>query len=75
MNRLNLNQLVEYFNSIGMTATADFFRSYVKESVVEDGWIEEEFVKNHISAGGLDESLWRNIKCNVTTAMILERLN
>ena len=75
MNRLNLNQLVEYFNSIGMNATADFFRSYVKDSVVEDGWIEEGFVKYHIKAGGLDESLWRNIQCNVTTAMTLERIN
>jgi hypothetical protein len=81
MNRLNLNQLLEFFNANNMRATADFFRSCKKDSVVEDGWIEEEFVKRHISllddtmTPRLDETMWRNIKCNVTTAMVLERLN
>jgi hypothetical protein len=81
MNRLNLNQLVEFFIAKNMVATADFFRSCKNDSVVEEGWIEEEFVKRHISVlddtmtPRLDETMWRNIKCNVTTAMVLERLN
>jgi hypothetical protein len=74
MNRLNLNQLVEYFNSIGMYENANFFRAYKNDSVVVDGWIEEGFVKYHI-CGSLDEFLWRNIQSNVTTAMVLERIN
>lgn len=74
-NRLNLRQLVAFFNAQLLTATADFFKSCANDSVTEDGWIELDFVKRHvIGAGGRDESFWKEIQANVTTMVPMANL-
>jgi hypothetical protein len=74
MNRLNLRQLVAFFNAQLLTATADFFKSYANDSVTVDGWIEEGFVKCHVIFSGSEDQydFWREIKANVTTAIEFE---
>ena len=59
-NRMNLRQLVAFFNAQLLTATANYFQSCANDSVTVDGWIEEEFVKRHII--GTSYSTWKEIQ-------------
>lgn len=71
--RMNLRQLVAFFNAQLLISTADFFKSCANDSVTEDGWIELDFVKRHvIFAGGMDESFWKEIQANVTTMVPMD---
>ena len=58
-NRMNLRQLVAFFNAQLLTATAHYFQGCTNE----DGWIEEDFVKRHVGEG----TMWKEIQANVTT--------
>lgn len=70
MNRMNLRQLVAFFNAQLLISTADFFRSCANDNVTVDGWIELDFVKRHVvGASGRDESFWKEVQANVTTAI------
>jgi len=62
-NRMNLRQLVAFFNSKNLTASANYFQGCAKDSVTVDGLIELDFVKRHVGEG----QLWREIQTNVTT--------
>jgi len=63
MNRMNLDQLVAYFNSENLTQTASYFKGCANDSVTVDGLIERDFVKRHVGEG----DMWREIQSNVTT--------
>ena len=71
MNRMNLAQLVAYFNSENLKATADFFAGCANDSVTVDGLIEEGFVKRHVVYFGfgsrIQESRWKDVQSRVTT--------
>ncbi len=70
MNRMNLAQLVAYFNSENLKVTADFFAGCAKDSVTVDGLIEEDFVKRHVVYFDLkrhQQSRWKDIQSRVTT--------
>jgi len=69
-NRMNLRQLVAFFNAQLLTATANFFQSCANDSVTVDGWIEEEFVKRHVM--GTSYSTWKEIQANVTTMIPMQ---
>lgn len=64
-NRMNLRQLVAFFNSKNLTASANYFQGCAKDSVTLDGWIEEDFVKRHVGYG----QTWKEVQANVTTIM------
>ena len=63
MNRMNLDQLVNFFANNDLMQTAHYFKGCANDSVTVDGLIESEFVKRHVGEG----NLWRNIQANVTT--------
>ena len=69
-NRMNLRQLVAFFNAQLLTATANFFQSCANDSVTVDGWIEEDFVKRHVM--GVSYSTWKEIQANVTTMVPMD---
>ena len=69
-NRMNLRQLVAFFNAQLLTATANYFQSCANDSVTVDGWIEEEFVKRHVM--GTSYSTWKEIQANVTTMIPMQ---
>jgi len=62
---MNLRQLVAFFNSKNLTASANYFQGCAKDSVTLDGWIEEDFVKRHVGYG----QTWKEVQANVTTIM------
>ena len=62
-NRMNLRQLVAFFNAQLLTSTASYFQGCANDSVTEDGWIEADFVKRHVGEG----TMWKKIQANVTT--------
>ena len=64
-NRMNLRQLVAFFNSKNLTASANYFQGCANDSVTLDGWIEEDFVKRHVGYG----QTWKEVQANVTTIM------
>ena len=68
---MNLSQLVSYFESRSMPATADFFQSQANELVTVDGLIEESFVKRHLSITD-DNIFWRQVKSSVVSYLMFE---
>lgn len=66
MTRMNLRQLVTFFESRNLTATASYFLGCAN-SVTVDGWIEKDFVKRHVGEG----SIWLEIQANVTSMVPL----
>lgn len=73
MNRMNLDQLVKFFQNKDMNDTAKYFESYRNDNpTVIDGWVEAEFVKDYVSAvravSGTKIS-WKEVQANVTTAI------
>ena len=69
-NRMNLRQLVAFFNAQLLTSTASYFQGCANDSVTVDGWIEEDFVKRHII--GVSPSTWKEIQANVTTMIPIQ---
>jgi hypothetical protein len=70
MNRMNLNQLVNFLSTLNLTQTAHYFKGCANDSVTVDGLIESEFVKRHVIIGSETErstKLWREIQANVTS--------
>ena len=66
VDRMELAKVVEYFANRGLTATADYFESYMNDPytrVVENGWIQASFVRRHIG-----EEMMQELQCEVTTA-------
>lgn len=66
--RMNLRQLVAFFNAQLLTATASYFQGCANDSVTEDGWIELEFVKRHVGEG----TMWKEVQANVTTMIPMQ---
>ena len=62
--RMNLRQLVAFFNAQLLTSTASYFQGCTNE----DGWIEEDFVKRHVGEG----TMWKEIQANVTTMIPMQ---
>lgn len=67
-NRMNLRQLVAFFNSKNLTASANYFQGCANDSVTVEGWIEEDFVKRHVGYG----QTWKEVKANVTTMIPMQ---
>jgi hypothetical protein len=67
-NRMNLRQLVAFFNSKNLTASANYFQGCANDSVTVEGWIEEDFVKRHVGYG----QMWKEVKANVTTMIPMQ---
>lgn len=66
MIRMNLDQLVSYMEIIGLSATADYFKSCKSDSVTVDGWIEEDFVKRHLQTMIMgDPNFWKELQSNI----------
>lgn len=68
MTRMNLKQLVTFFDALLLTATASYFRGCANDSVTVDGWIEKDFVKRHVGEG----MLWLEIQANVTSMVPMQ---
>ena len=67
-NRMNLRQLIAFFNSKNLTASANYFQGCANDSVTVDGWIEEDFVKRHVGYG----QTWKEVRANVTTMIPMQ---
>jgi hypothetical protein len=70
MNRMNLDQLVTFFENNEMPSSANYFKGCANDSVTIEGLIEADFVKRHVMIGSETERstrLWREIQANVTT--------
>jgi hypothetical protein len=65
---MNLRQLVAFFNSKNLTASANYFQGCANDSVTVEGWIEEDFVKRHVGYG----QTWKEVKANVTTMIPMQ---
>lgn len=72
MERLNLRQLVTYFNAQLMIETANHFQSMADSERVVDGWIEKQYVKNIVTRGEETSFTWRELQANVTSMVEME---
>jgi hypothetical protein len=74
MNRMNLSQLVSFFdNELYLSNCSRYFASLANDSVTVDGLIEADFVKRHCTIGLEDTKVWREIQANVTTYIGCEK--
>jgi ferritin len=76
MTRMNLAQLVAYFESRTMPSTAQFFQSQANEPVTVDGLIEESFVMKHLFVyvdKADNDFFWRQVKSSVTSYLMPEK--
>ena len=72
MNKMNINQLVRYFNGKGHRMTAQFIGSFDRmPDIAEDGWIEEGFIRRHLGVKNTEagNKFWRDVQANVTILM------
>ena len=72
MTRMNLAQLVSYFESRSMPFTATHFGLQANEPVTVDGLIEESVVKEFLDVPD-DNILWRQVKSSVTSYLMPEQ--
>ena len=72
MERLNLRQLVTYFSAQLMIETANHFKSLADSELVEEGWIEKDYVKQIVTRGQETSFTWRELQANVTTMVEME---
>jgi hypothetical protein len=69
-DRLNLDQLVDFFRDNNMPYCAGIFVRLYNSSVTVDGWIEESYVKKSMTMFiRKDKTFWNRLKANVTTAI------
>ncbi len=70
MIRLNLDQLVTYLHSQNLRSTAYYFQNCTgDEKLVVDGWIDCDYVKEHLELLGVKGDLWKNVRSMVTSHM------
>ncbi|MFY8161265.1 MAG: hypothetical protein ACOVNU_08030 [Candidatus Kapaibacteriota bacterium] len=65
MNRMNLDQVINYFKKEGKKHDVNFFESMKNEPEVVDGYIDYEFVKRYCSS--YEEKMLRKLQANVVT--------
>jgi hypothetical protein len=63
-SRMNLADIVSYFTKQNLNQTASYFAGCIHDNVTVDGWIDAEFVRQHIGEG-----MMRKLQCEVTTAV------
>ena len=68
--RMNLNEVCDWLNKRGMTATADMMKdSFTYHTWTKDGWLRKDVIKDCFEAISADGQLFRELECDVVTAL------
>ena len=68
--RMNLNEVCDWLNKRGMTATADMMKdSFTYHFWTKDGWLRKDVIKDCFRAISADGQLFRELECDVVTVL------
>ena len=68
--RMNLNEVCEWLNKRGMTATAEQMKSaFTYHTWTKDGMLRTDVIKDCFRAISADGQLFRELECDVITAL------